>query len=193
MDDVEALRKKIMSCRLCRLCEKATRAVPGEGNPQAEVLFIGEAPGKNEDLSGKPFVGAAGKFLDEMLASINMEREDVFITNIVKHRPPGNRDPKEDEIETCFPYLDQQIQAIRPLLIITLGRHAMNRFLPGFQISKVHGQAKRVQSIFSSKQVIYPLYHPASALYNGSLRPVILQDMKKIPRLLQKLKKEQKG
>ncbi|MCA9374486.1 uracil-DNA glycosylase [Candidatus Peregrinibacteria bacterium] len=190
MADLEALRAKILKCRLCRLCEGATQAVPGEGNPDADIFFIGEAPGKNEDLQGEPFVGAAGKFLNELLESINLKREDIFITNIVKHRPPNNRDPKDDEIEACFPYLDQQIQAIKPLLIVTLGRHAMNRFMPGLQISKVHGQAKRVKSIFSKKQVIYPLYHPASALYNGAMRPVLFEDMKKIPVLLQQLRKE---
>ena len=190
MVDLEALREKILTCRLCRLCEGATQAVPGEGNPHAEILFIGEAPGKSEDLQGEPFVGAAGKFLNELLASINLKREDIFITNIVKNRPQNNRDPKDDEIEACFPYLDEQIQAIKPLLIVTLGRHAMNRFMPGLQISKVHGQAKRVKSIFSKKQVIYPLYHPASALYNGAMRPVLFEDMKKIPVLLQQLRKE---
>ncbi|MEZ4087045.1 MAG: uracil-DNA glycosylase [Candidatus Gracilibacteria bacterium] len=190
MADLEALRAKILKCRLCRLCEGAIQAVPGEGNPDADIFFIGEAPGKNEDLQGEPFVGAAGKFLNELLESINLKREDIFITNIVKHRPPNNRDPKDDEIEACFPYLDQQIQAIKPLLIVTLGRHAMNRFMPGLQISKVHGQAKRVKSIFSKKQVIYPLYHPASALYNGAMRPVLFEDMKKIPVLLQQLRKE---
>ncbi len=189
MADLGALREKILKCRLCRLCEGATQAVPGEGNPDADILFIGEAPGKSEDIQGEPFVGAAGKFLNELLESINLKREDIFITNIVKHRPPNNRDPKDDEIEACFPYLDQQIQAIKPLLIVTLGRHAMNRFMPGLQISKVHGQAKRVKSIFSKKQVIYPLYHPASALYNGAMRPVLFEDMKKIPVLLQQLRK----
>lgn len=189
--DLESLRQKILTCRLCRLCENTTNAVPGEGNPKAEILFIGEAPGRKEDLEGKPFIGAAGKFLNELLASINLKREDVFITNIVKHRPPNNRDPREDEVMACFSYLDAQIKAIKPLLIVPLGRHAMHRFMPGFQISKVHGQAKRVKSIFSEKQVIFPLYHPASALYNPGLRSTLLEDMKKLPILLQKIKKKE--
>jgi uracil-DNA glycosylase family 4 len=188
--DLEELRAQILNCRLCRLCEKATNAVPGVGNPNADVMFIGEAPGKQEDLQGEPFVGAAGKFLTQMLEGIGYKREDVFITNIVKHRPPDNRDPLEDEVESCFPYLDAQIRAIKPLLIVTLGRHAMHRFMPDLKISQVHGQAKRVKSIFSEKQVIFPLYHPASALYNPSLRKTLMYDMKKIPILLQKIKEQ---
>ena len=187
VSELQLLREKIKVCRLCRLCENTNNAVPGEGNENAEVMFIGEAPGRDEDLQGKPFVGAAGKFLTTLLESINMQREDVFITNIVKHRPPNNRDPLPDEVEGCFPYLDDQIKAIKPKLIITLGRHAMNRFLPDMKISAVHGQAKRVKSIFSEKQVIFPLYHPASALYNPGLRTTLIRDMQKIPILLKKL------
>ncbi len=188
-EDLQLLREKIQKCRLCRLCEGTTNAVPGEGSPTADIMFIGEAPGAAEDLKGEPFVGAAGKFLSEMLQGIGLKREDVFITNIVKHRPPNNRDPLEDEVETCFPYIDAQIKAIKPQLIVTLGRHAMHRFMPGLKISEVHGQAKRVKSIFSEKQVILPLYHPASALYNPSMRSVLIRDMQKIPILLQKLGK----
>lgn len=190
-ENLASIRQKIRGCQLCRLCEKAQQAVPGEGSPKAEILFIGEAPGKQEDIQGEPFVGAAGKFLNEMLAAIELKREDVFITNIVKHRPPNNRDPREDEVEACFPYLDAQIKAIKPLVIVTLGRHAMHRFMPGLQISKVHGQAKRVKSIFSEKQVIFPLYHPASALYNPGLRSTLVADMKKLPILLQKIKNKE--
>ncbi|MBU0668017.1 uracil-DNA glycosylase [Patescibacteria group bacterium] len=186
-NDLQMIREKINKCRLCRLYQGAHSAVPGEGSAVAQVMFIGEAPGKDEDLQGKPFVGAAGKFLSAMLEGIGMKREDVFITNIVKHRPPDNRDPLEDEVETCFPYLDAQINAIKPKLIVTLGRHAMHRFLPDLKISEVHGQAKRVKSIFSQKQVILPLYHPASALYNPSMRSTLIHDMKKIPILLKKI------
>lgn len=185
---LEDLRKQILKCELCRLCQNTTNAVPGEGSPNAEILFIGEAPGQKEDLQGKPFVGAAGQFLNELLASIHLRREDVFITNIVKHRPPNNRDPLEDEVKACFPYLDAQIKAIKPLLIVTLGRHAMHRFMPGLQISKIHGEAKRVKSIFSEKQIIFPLYHPASALYNPGLRSTLMADISKLPILLQKIK-----
>lgn len=187
-ESLEALREKILKCELCELCKDTTNAVPGEGSSTAEILFIGEAPGQKEDLLGEPFVGAAGKFLNELLLAIDLKREDVFITNIVKHRPPNNRDPREDEVKACFPYLDAQIKAIKPLLIVTLGRHAMHRFMPGLQISKVHGQAKRVKSIFSEKQIIFPLYHPASALYNPNLRSTLMDDMRKLPILLRKIK-----
>jgi len=186
-NDLQIIRDKISKCRLCRLCEGTTNSVPGEGSSRAEVMFIGEAPGKAEDLQGMPFVGAAGKFLAVMLKEIGMEREDVFITNIVKHRPPDNRDPLEDEVEACFPYLDAQINAIKPKLIVTLGRHAMHRFMPDLKISDVHGCDKRVKSIFSKKQIILPLYHPASALYNPSMRSTLISDMKKIPILLKKI------
>jgi len=186
-EDLLHIGEEIKRCEKCRLCENTNNAVPGEGSPNADVMFIGEAPGKDEDLQGRPFVGAAGKFLNTLLDEAGFKREDVFITNVVKHRPPNNRDPQQDEVETCFPYLDAQINIIKPKLIVTLGRHAMNRFLPGLQISKVHGQAKRVKSVFSKKQVVFPLYHPASALYNPGLRGTLIADMKKIPILLKKI------
>lgn len=184
--DFSLLRQKVQACRLCRLHKTATQPVFGEGNERSEIMFVGEAPGRQEDLQGKPFVGAAGKFLNEMLAEIGLNREDVFITNIVKHRPPENRDPLPDEIKACSPYLDAQIKIIKPLLIVTLGRHAMNYFLPDLIISQVHGKPKRVKS----GQVFLPLYHPASALYNGALRQTHINDMKIIPALLKKIKKE---
>ena len=185
--DLKQLEEKVKQCRLCRLCAKATNAVFGEGNPKAEIMFIGEAPGRSEDEQGRPFVGAAGKFLNQMLEIIGFKREDVFITNIVKHRPPENRDPLPDEIEACAPYLQAQVILIKPKLIVTLGRHAMGRFLPGLKISQVHGQAKRAKGIFSEKQIFFPLYHPASALYNPGLRETLINDMKKIPILLKKM------
>lgn len=191
MSKLLLLEDQIRKCRNCRLFEGTNNAVPGEGNPEADIMFIGEAPGKDEDLQGKPFVGAAGKFLAELLEVINLNREDVYITNVVKHRPPNNRDPLDDEIEACRGYLEQQIAIIKPKLIVTLGRHAMNRFMPGLKISEVHGQAKRVKSVVSGipDKIYFPLYHPASALYNPGLRGTLIADMKKIPILLKKIDK----
>jgi uracil-DNA glycosylase len=187
-DLLDAIRERILKCRLCRLCELgATRAVPGEGSDKAEIMFIGEGPGSAEDAQGKPFVGAAGKFLTRMLEETGLSRDDVFITNIVKHRPPENRDPLPEEIEACWPYLEEQVKALKPKLIVLLGRHAMGRFLPGLKISEVHGQAKRSKGIWSDKQVYFPVYHPASALYNPGLRQTLINDMKKIPILLKKI------
>jgi uracil-DNA glycosylase family 4 len=191
MKDLNVLQEQVKNCSLCRLCKTATQAVFGEGSFKAEIMFIGEAPGREEDRQGRPFVGAAGKFLNEMLAIIGLKREDVFITNIVKHRPPENRDPLPDEIAACLPYLEQQVLIIKPKLIVTLGRHAMNTFLPGLKISEVHGQAKRARGIFKEKQIYFPLYHPASALYNPSLRETLIRDMKKIPLLLRKIRENE--
>lgn len=187
MPDIEELNNEVRSCTKCSLCKTRINAVPGEGNPKADIVFIGEAPGKNEDIEGRPFVGAAGKFFNELLAAIGLKREEVFITNIVKCRPPGNRDPEEKEIKTCWPYLERHLKIIKPKLIVTLGRHSMNAFLPGLKISQVHGQAKRFKGIWSDKQVYFPMYHPAVALYNGSYRKILLEDMKKIPKILSKI------
>jgi DNA polymerase len=178
---LSSVRAQIMGCTKCRLHSGITHYVPGYGSDQAQILFVGEGPGKQEDIQGKPFVGASGKFLDTMLASISLKREDVFITNIVKCRPPDNRDPREDEIETCLPYLEKQIEALSPKLIITLGRYSMNYFLPNVKISEVHGKAKKRAS---DGRIILPLYHPAVALYNGSMREVLLKDFAHIPKLL---------
>lgn len=160
----------------------ATQLVFGDGSPDAEVVFIGEAPGKNEDLQGLPFVGAAGKFLDELLNAVGIARKDVYITNIVKYRPPDNRDPYPDEKVAFLPYLKEQIDAIKPKLIVTLGRHSMEVLLPALKISQVHGQPKRYHG-----QVYLPLFHPAAALYNGSMRETIMQDFAKIPLILVKV------
>lgn len=181
------IEEKVKICQDCGLCKGRTLAVPGFGNAEAKIMFIGEGPGRDEDLQGKPFVGAAGKFLTTLLESIGWKREDVFITNVVKCRPPNNRDPLPEEVEACFKYLDAQIKIIKPKLIITLGRHSMARFLPGFKISDIHGQAKRTKSVFSEPQVIFPLYHPAAALYNPGLRSVLMADFKKIPILIAKI------
>lgn len=191
-EGLNKIAEQISKCKKCRLCEGTTNAVPGEGSDYSGIMFIGEAPGKDEDLQGRPFVGAAGKFLTQMIEGIGLKREDVFITNIVKHRPPGNRDPLPDEVEECYPYLQEQVKILKPKLICLLGRHAMNRFLPGLQISKVHGQAKRYKGIDGGMQVYFPLYHPASALYNPGLRETLIYDMKKIPLLLEKIKESDK-
>lgn len=173
----------------CELRTTATQGVPGAGNANAVVVFIGEAPGAQEDKQGRPFVGAAGKFLAEMLAEIKMKREDVYITNIVKYRPPENRDPSSTEIAACAPWLEEEIKLIEPTLIVLLGRHAMNHFFPDKKISLEHG-AVSITPLFGKRQYFLPLYHPAAALYNGSLRTTLQEDFKKIPRILKNIAKE---
>ena len=167
----------------------ATQAVPGEGNPDADILFIGEAPGKNEDLQGRPFVGAAGKLLDELINSIGYQREDIFIANVIKHRPPGNRDPLPEEIEAYTPWLEKQLEIINPKIFVTLGRFSMNFMLgPGFSISKIHGEPKR-----RNGKVIFPVYHPAAALYRRNWQPILMADFQKIPKILQLIDSEQES
>lgn len=173
-------------CR-CALRSTATKVVPGSGSASAKILFIGEAPGKNEDLQGTPFVGAAGKFLDEMLASIGLMRENIYITNIVKYRPPENRDPLPQEIEDCAEWLHEQIGIIDPSLIVTLGRHAMNHFFPDKKITEAHGRAFRREFPTGRPQVFFTLYHPAAALYNGGMRDTLRKDFIKIPQILEKI------
>lgn len=166
------------------LYKTATQAVPGDGNVDTEVMFIGEAPGAKEDELGKPFVGAAGKFLNELIGSIGLKREDIFIANCIKHRPPGNRDPLPEEIAAYGPWLQGQIDIIDPKLIVTLGRFSMEFVLgPGFSISKIHGQPKR-----RNGKVVMPMYHPAAALYSGNLRPVLAADFQKIPKVIELVK-----
>lgn len=169
-------------CRLCPLYQTGTRGVPGEGNPDAEILFVGEGPGQKEDELGRPFVGPAGQLLEEMLRHIGLTRGDVYIANVIKHRPPGNRDPLPDEHEACWPYLKQQIEIIRPKIIVCLGRHALARFLPGKTISEVRGRAFRV-----GDAVYFAMYHPAAALYQGSLKQTLLRDIEKLPSLLKQI------
>jgi len=161
----------------------ATQLVFADGNATAKIVFIGEAPGKNEDEQGKPFVGAAGKFLDEMLEMIGLKRKDIYITNIVKYRPPNNRDPEPAEKEAWLPYLQEQLSIIRPKLIVTLGRHSMDVLLPGLKISQVHGKPKRFKD-----HVYLPLFHPAAALYNGGMRQTLIDDFALIPIIMQKIK-----
>ncbi|HET7302249.1 MAG TPA: uracil-DNA glycosylase [Candidatus Saccharimonadales bacterium] len=181
---LDELKARILAEGVCsELAAQATQLVFGDGNPDAKIVFIGEAPGKNEDLKGVPFVGAAGKFLDEMLATINLKREDIYITNIVKYRPPNNRDPLPEEKEAFLPYLQAQLEIIQPILVITLGRHSMNCFLPDLQISKVHGQPKRYKGM-----VYLPLFHPAAALYNGGMRQTLLDDFSRIPDIIHLIK-----
>lgn len=166
------------------LSASATNLVMGDGNVDADIVFIGEAPGKNEDEQGKPFVGAAGKFLSEMLAGIDLKRADVYITNIVKYRPPNNRDPLPEEKKAFWPFLIRQLDVIEPQIVVTLGRHSMEYFLPNMKISQIHGEPKRIQ-FGEKKLVILPLFHPAAALYNGGLRETLLDDFSKIPQILE--------
>jgi uracil-DNA glycosylase family 4 len=181
---MRALEEEIIAKNITpELAEQATQLVIGDGNLDSEIIFIGEAPGKNEDLQGLPFVGAAGKFLNEMLAAAGMERSDVYITNIVKYRPPNNRDPLPEEKKAFWPYLLKQLQIIKPKVVITLGRHSMEYFLPGMKIGEIHGQPKRIQ-FGNDKLVIIPLFHPAAALYNGSLRQTLIDDFLKVPEII---------
>lgn len=171
----------------CELKKTATQAVFGDGNAEAMVVFIGEAPGKNEDKGGRPFIGAAGKFLDEMLATIGMNRDDIYITNIVKYRPPNNRDPETEEKKQCSEWLYKELNIINPKLIVFLGRHSMNDFFPELKISEAHGKLiiKKFKHINTSH--FLPLYHPAAALYNGGMRETLLKDFKKIKLALKKI------
>jgi uracil-DNA glycosylase len=178
------LDAQMSSSCLCALKKTATQAVPGAGSAYASIIFIGEAPGKSEDLRGEPFVGAAGKFLDEMLHSIGQERKDIYITNVVKYRPPDNRDPFPKEIEDCAEWLHEQILIIDPLLIVTLGRHAMNHFFPKFMISEAHGKVFTREFPKGRSQAFYTLYHPAAALYNGGMRKTLQSDFLRIPEVL---------
>ena len=154
---------------------QATQLVMGDGNPDADIVFIGEAPGKNEDLQGKPFVGAAGKFLDVMLSETGMDRQDVYITNIVKYRPPNNRDPSPEEKREFWPYLLRQLEIINPKVVITLGRHSGGYFIPDLQIGKDHGVSRKVK-YHNHEFMVIPLYHPAAALYNGGMRQTLIDD-----------------
>jgi len=181
--ELDKIKADIAEQNICaELAKTATQLVFGDGSPDAQIVFIGEAPGKNEDEQGLPFVGAAGKFLNEMLSGIGLTRKDVYITNIVKYRPPDNRDPYPDEKMAFLPFLRSQLEVIKPKLVVTLGRHSMDSLLPGLQISKCHGQPKRYKG-----QVYLPLFHPAAALYNGAMRQTLVDDFAKIPLILKKI------
>lgn len=189
---LDSIRADIMEADVCpELRAGATQLVFGDGTADADIVFIGEAPGRQEDEVGLPFVGASGKFLAEMLASINLKREQVYITNIVKYRPPQNRDPLPEEKKAFLPYLIKQIEVIQPKLIVTLGRHSGMQFLPELVISRDHGQPKKIAfktEQGSIKTVILPLYHPAAALYNGSQREILMSDFALIPEILKQIK-----
>ena len=177
---MQQLDAAIRQCPLCELSKTRTKAVPGDGPTDAELIFIGEGPGFNEDRQGRPFVGAAGQFLDSMLASIGLERRQVFVTNVVKCRPPNNRDPLPAEVAACAPYLEQQLALINPLVVVTLGRHSMARFFPGEKISSVHGTARLLDG-----RTVVALYHPAAALHQQSLRTTLEEDFRKLPRFVE--------
>ena len=184
---LEQIKADIVQHNICSdLAETATQLVLGEGTPDADIVFIGEAPGKQEDLQGKPFVGASGRFLNEMLAAAGLDREDVYITNIVKYRPPNNRDPLPAEKAAFLPYLLEQIDIIDPKVVITLGRHSMEYFLPDAKIGEVHGQPHQVQ-LGARALTLMPLFHPAAALYNGGLRQTLIDDFLKVPEVISRL------
>lgn len=178
---LDQIKADILSKNICPdLAKTAKNLVMGDGTPDAKIVFIGEAPGKNEDEQGLPFVGAAGKFLNEMLAGIGLDRQDIYITNIVKYRPPNNRDPLPEEKAAFWPYLLSQLKVIDPEIVVTLGRHSMEYFLPNQKISQIHGQPKRI-TFGEHKLVIMPLFHPAAALYNGGMRETLIEDFNKLP------------
>jgi len=180
---LDEVARQVASCQRCPLYKNATNPVPGEGNPEAEIMFIGEGPGFNEDRQGRPFVGQAGKLLDELLSTIKIERKDVFIGNVVKHRPPENREPLPEEIEACREFLDRQIEIIQPKIIVTLGRFSMAKFIPEVKISQVHGMARFVE-FGGRKIIIIPMYHPAAALRRGEVMENLKNDFLKIPLFL---------
>ena len=179
MSALSELNGQIACCQRCEIAKYRTYAVPGEGADDAEIMFIGEAPGWHEDQQGRPFVGPAGQYLDQLLASIGLKRADVYIANVIKCRPPSNRDPLPVEIHNCRPWLERQIEIISPMMIVTLGRYSMAMFFPGKSISKIHGTAEKRDGV-----IYYAMYHPAAALHQQSLRQAIEADMLKIPSLL---------
>ncbi len=179
MSSLSELNKEIAGCRQCEIAKFRTRVVPGEGSENAEILFIGEAPGFHEDQQGRPFVGPAGQFLDKLLASIGLKRQQVYIANVIKCRPPNNREPLPGEIQNCSKFLEKQIELVRPKMVVTLGRYSMLKFFPGKSISKIHGTGQKRDGV-----VYFAMYHPAAALHQQSLRETIEADMLKIPQYL---------
>lgn len=187
-DTLEGVAAQIKVCTRCRLSQSRTQAVPGVGPASAKIMLIGEAPGFHEDQQGEPFVGAAGQFLNELLGQIGMERKDIYITNVVKCRPPQNRDPQPDEIDACRTWLDQQIHLIKPTVIVTISRYAMARWFPDKKISEIHGQARRFGDL-----VVVPMFHPAAALHQHSLRRVVEEDFKRLPAFIKNPKQVPAG
>jgi uracil-DNA glycosylase family 4 len=179
MSELSQLAEQVVACTKCILSKSRTKAVPGEGPENAHMLFVGEGPGFHEDKQGRPFVGAAGQFLQELLAGIGMKREEVFIANVIKCRPPGNRDPMPEEIEACRAYLDRQIELINPRVVVTLGRYSMARWFPNAKISAIHGQPRKIDG-----RLIVPMFHPAAALHQPSLRKDVEADFCKLPDIL---------
>ncbi len=188
-EELERIEKEIASCKRCPLHETRTNPVPGEGEYRVPVMFVGEAPGRNEDLQGRPFVGRAGALLNELLDSIGLSRSDVFITNVLKCRPPGNRDPRPEEIRACSPYLERQIQILRPAVIVTLGRFAWQWMCEHMgiayaPISRAHGRPHVANTIVYGRIIVFPTYHPAAALYNKQLEPVLREDFRRLGEVL---------
>ena len=181
---LEELNNQILKCEKCALCKTRINVVPGGGSANADIMFIGEGPGKNEDEQGVPFIGAAGKLLDKLIESIGLTREDIYIANVIKCRPPGNRDHLPEEVDACHDWLNQQIEIIKPKLIVLLGRHSMDRFLPNQKISLDHGKPKR-----RNGQIYFPIYHPAAALYRNGLLKDLEKDFQKIPKVLEVMEK----
>jgi DNA polymerase len=180
-----AIESRVRTCQLCALADTRKNAVPGAGRPDADIMLIGEGPGYHENEQGLPFVGAAGKLLDELLAAIGLNREDVYITNVLKCRPPGNRDPQLEEIDACRAYLDRQIELIDPAVIVTLGRFSMARWFPGARISTIHGQPMRIGA-----RMVVPMFHPAAALHQPKYRPMLHHDFKQLPGFIAQLQAE---
>jgi uracil-DNA glycosylase family 4 len=178
-EELKQIAAEVNVCKKCKLHTGRKKAVPGEGPANADIMFIGEGPGFHENEQGRPFVGAAGKFLEELLGYIGMRREQVFIGNVVKCRPPGNRDPEPDELQACSDYLERQIKAINPKVIVTLGRYSMDRFFPGAKISSIHGQARKVDG-----RLVVAMFHPAAALHQPALKQSVIEDFKKLPTLI---------
>ncbi len=185
-DSLEQVAAEVRVCQKCILAKSRTRAVPGEGPSNASIMFIGEGPGFHEDRQGRPFVGPAGKFLEELLASVGLKREDVFIANVIKCRPPGNRDPQPEEIAACAPYLERQIALINPKVIVTLGRYSMEKFFPGQTISRIHGLPRKIGG-----RVVVPMYHPAAALHQPKYKADIEEDFRKLPKILKEAEQVQ--
>jgi DNA polymerase len=191
---LEAIAAEVRACTRCRLHEGRTRAVPGEGHPSTEVVFVGEGPGVNEDRQGRPFVGRAGDLLVQLLASIGWQRDEVFITNVVKCRPPDNRDPEPDEVAACAPYLARQLAVLDPSLIVTLGRHSMARFMPGTTISRAHGTVRPADPATGAPDaLVFALYHPAAALRTPAIEEASYADIARVPAALDEARARRAG